>query len=184
MEARRLDPASLLYVRRAQVPSSLRGEARSNRLHARVSGQRRGAAFPAGVPTAGGPRTARERLWLYVQLVCRLQALAAARGPHGPGGARAAILRIENRRLKTDLTTLEREYKEILRELKMERGEEMLKRPICNVVWASPQFRMRTASPEWTMFAYGECNYDSAMEPNVTLVDLVEQLRANAFTDL
>ena len=104
------------------------------------------------------PRTARERLWLYVQLVCRYERSLQRAARTDLAEHDTEVLRIENRRLQIDLTTLEREYMDILRELKMERGEEALKRPICNVVWASPRFRMRTASPDWTMFAFGECH--------------------------
>lgn len=104
------------------------------------------------------PRTARERLWLYVQLVCRYERSLQRAARTDLVEYENDALRIENRALRADMTALEREYMEILSELKMHRGEEVLKRPVCNVVWMTDRFRMRAASPDWTMFAYRECH--------------------------
>ncbi len=52
-------------------------------------------------------------------------------------------LRIENRSLRVDLQTLEREFMELLTEWRLATGEEQPRKPICNVVWATSAFNVR-----------------------------------------
>ena len=98
------------------------------------------------------PRSARELLWLYAQMVCQYErsVLRAARTylvEHENSAPR-----IQNRFLKADLAAAGRSYMEIRTELKMYRGAEELTCPICNVAWATLRFALCERSPEWTMF--------------------------------
>jgi uncharacterized protein YifE (UPF0438 family) len=104
------------------------------------------------------PRNPRERLWLYAQLVCRYERSLQRAARTDLVEYENDALRIENRALRSDLKSLERVYMEVLTELKMERGQETLKRPIGNLVWMTHRFHMSTPSPNWTMFAYGQCH--------------------------
>ena len=54
-----------------------------------------------------------------------------------------AALRIENRSLRVDLQTMEREYMELLGEWRMATGEQQPRQPVCNVVWATSAFEQR-----------------------------------------
>ena len=89
------------------------------------------------------PRSDRERLWLYAQMVCRYERSLLRAARTDLVEYENAALRIENRSLRVDLQTLEREYMELLSEWRVATGEQQPRQPVCNVVWMTSAFNLR-----------------------------------------
>ncbi len=85
------------------------------------------------------PKTIRERLWLFVQLVCRYDRSLTRAARADLAEHDAAALRAENRALKAKSDHLERYVVQLGRELRAATGEANPR--ICNVQWVSPLFR-------------------------------------------
>lgn len=84
------------------------------------------------------PQTRRERLWLFVRMVCRFERAVTRAARADLAEHDAAVLRAENRALKAKADHLERYLVVLASELRVATGED---HPgICNVQWATCLF--------------------------------------------
>lgn len=103
------------------------------------------------------PRSDRERLWLYAQMVCRYEKSLQRAARTDLVEHENDALRIENRRLRGDLAASERVQGDSRRaeDVSRRRGAHASRMQRCV---GDARFSMRERSPEWTMFECRKCH--------------------------